>query len=392
MKTICKFIVLFLLHPATGFPQASLEAVMAAVRSANPSLIAARLQTDADKQAARTGLYLPNPEIQFDYLQGDPSASGNRVDLGITQSFRFPTVYLRKYDQSGIVMTNATLSYLQKEREVMQEAKLCWITVVGINKLMTVMDFRVQLAGEITRQAKTQFSSGGIDVIRYHHALMEFVNLKSELTKLEVERNIQQNRLVQLCGGAFVLVPDTAFPVLSAGSLNDLTGSMAGAPPVRTLENEIRLRMLDRSLAVSEWLPEFKAGFYTESVTGQTYRGVTTGMSIPLFQNSHTVKTAGLRLKSAQAVLDEHRSRQTAAIASLLEKRDKLALQVREIRTALLPVNDVNLLIKALDAGEINISEFYFECTVYFTAWSNLIRCEQDLAVTEAELLFTAGK
>ena len=169
-------------------------------------------------------------------------------------------------------------------------------------------------------------------------------------------------------------------------------GSLSGTPYVRFLENEIGIRSLDKNIAVSEWLPKFKAGYYSETVTGLRYQGITTGISIPLFQNGNTVKSADLRMKAATAELDQFWSQRMAVIASLLNKRDKLSTQVQEIRSALLPVNDVSLLKKALDAGEINISEFYYECSVFYAAWFNLISSEQELAVTETELLFEAGK
>jgi outer membrane protein TolC len=251
---------------------------------------------------------------------------------------------------------------------------------------------RRSLAGVIAGKAKIQLSRGEIDIIRYHHAQIEFVNLKMEKTRLDIERNSFQTRLIQLCGGKTVPVPDTAYPAISTWSAGDLVGSLAGTPGVKSLENEINIRNLDKNIAVSEWFPKFKAGYYSENIPGLRYQGLTTGISIPLFQNSNTVKTADLRMKTATAELDQFRSQRIAVISSLLNKRDKLSTQVQEIRSALLPVNDLSLLKKALDTGEINISEFYYECSVFYGAWFNLISSEQELAVTETELLFEAGK
>jgi hypothetical protein len=221
---------------------------------------------------------------------------------------------------------------------------------------------------------------------------MEFVNLKMERNRLEVERNSMQTQLAQFCGGRSIPVGDTAYPPVSSWSASELLSSLEGTPRVRSLETEMSIQNMDKKIAVSEWLPKFKAGYYSETVTGLKYQGITTGISIPLFQNSNAVKTADFRMKKAAAELDQFRSERIAVITLLLNKRDNLLNQVEEIRSALLPVNDVGLLKKALDAGEINISEFYYECSVFYTAWSNLINLENDLAETEAELLFEAGK
>ena len=134
---------------------------------------------------------------------------------------------------------------------MIHQAKLAWIGLVGINREFMLIDHRISLAEEIAVMAKTRLSRGEIDVIRYHHAQMEFVNLKMEKTRIDVDRNSLQTRLIQLCGGKTIQVKDTAYPVLSAWSAGDLVGSFAGTPYVKSLENEINIRNLDKNIAVS---------------------------------------------------------------------------------------------------------------------------------------------
>lgn len=58
----------------------------------NTTLEALRKQTEADKLQNKTGITLPDPEVSFDYLWGDPSSIGNRKDFGVTQSFDIATI------------------------------------------------------------------------------------------------------------------------------------------------------------------------------------------------------------------------------------------------------------------------------------------------------------
>jgi outer membrane protein TolC len=284
------------------------------------------------------------------------------------------------------------LKYLQKEREVLLKAESDWLNIVGLNKLLSVINHRILLSEEIAKKAKLQLSKGEIDVIKYHHAQMEFVNLKIECTELEVKRNNLQTDLNLLCGGISILVNDTVFPPMASISLNDITGSYTGTPQVKSLENVVKVRNLDKNIAVSEWLPKFKAGYYSEVVTGLRYQGIQTGISIPLWQNMNSVKTADYQMQVADAELDQLKSQEMAHLVSLFNKRDKLAAQMVEIKLALLPVNDLNLLRKALDSGEINISEFYFEISVFYTSWMGLLKTENELAITDAELKFFLGR
>lgn len=392
METKFKILLLLLFLPYLGRPQASLDSVLVTVKSTNKILIASRLQMEAEIREARTGIYLPNPEVQFDYLWGDPTSSGNRTDFGISQSFSFPSVYVQRSNQSGLRQTGASLKYMQKEREVLLKAESDWLNIVGLNKQLSVINHRILLAEEIAQKAKLQLSKGEIDVIRYHHAQMEFVNLKMVRTELEVQRNKLQTALNLLCGGKVILVNDTVFPPLSGFSLNDIIDSYLGTPQVKSLENVVKVRTLDKNIAVSEWLPKFKAGYYSEVVPGLTYRGVQAGISIPLWHNINSVKTADYQVQVADAELDQLKSQEMAHLVSLFNKRDLLAAQLQEIKSALLPVNDLSLLKKALDSGEMNISEFYFEVTVFYTSWIGLLNTEKELALTDAELKFFAGR
>ena len=392
METKYKFLLFLAFLPFIGRTQASLDSVITAVKATNKTLIASRLQMEAEMREARTGIYLPNPEVQFDYLWGDPTSSGNRTDFGITQSFSFPSVYVQRSNQSGLRRTGASLKYLQKEREVLLKAESDWLNIVGLNKLLSLINHRILLSEEIAKKAKLQLSKGEIDVIKYHHAQMEFVNLKIECTELEVKRNNLQTDLNHLCGGKSILVNDTVFPPMASISLNDITGSYSGTPQVKSLENVVKVRNLDKNIAVSEWLPKFKAGYYSEVVTGLRYQGIQTGISIPLWQNMNSVKAADYQMQVADAELDQLKSQEMAHLVSLFNKRDKLAAQMVEIKLALLPVNDLNLLRKALDSGEINISEFYFEISVFYTSWMGLLKTENELAITDAELKFLLGR
>jgi outer membrane protein TolC len=392
MKKRYKFLLLLALLPVAGMPQSSLDSVIAAAKGANPQLVAARFRMEAEIKESRTGLPLENPEMIFDYLWGDPASSGNRTDFGISQSFSFPSVYVQKADRSELIRTSASLRYMQTERDVISLARSVWIRIVGINRHLALSGRRVRLAEEIARKAAIQISHGEIDMIRYHHAQMESVNLKMERTGKETERNELQNLLTLLCGGKEIPVTDTAFPQVSGIQVSEIPGSLSQIPAVKLLENEISVRKMERNIAVSKWLPEFSAGYYSESVAGLKYQGITTGISIPLFQQSHSVGTADLHIKVASAELDRFRSEETQRIATLIYKRDRMIRQLEEVRSVLLPVNDVGLLQKALDAGEISISEFYFECSVFYTAWLNMLQAEEELTLTDAELLTAAGR
>ena len=392
MKIRNNFLLILACLPLAALPQATLDSVIAAVRSSNPALRSLQIQMEAEIRAGRTGIYLPNPEVQFDYLWSDPATSGNRTDFGVTQSFSFPSVYFQKASQSGLIRTGATLDYLRMEREVLLTARMTWIRMVGLNRLQALADQRMKMALAVAEKAKVQMERGEISIISYHHALMETVALSVGKSTLDVERATLQNELNLVCGGKVIMVTDTLFQPLTDITREELLSSFLQAPSVRSLENDMAVKRLDKNIAVSEWLPRFKAGYYSEMTGDLNYQGITTGISIPLFENASTVKAARYRMEAAVSQLELFKSKEAARILSLYQKRQLLNAQVAEINTVLGSANDITLLQKALDAGEINISEFFYETTLYYFTWSQLIRNETELALSDAELLHAAGR
>jgi hypothetical protein len=149
---------------------------------------------------------------------------------------------------------------------------------------------------------------------------------------------------------------------------------------------------MEKSIAVQEWFPKFKAGYYSETVTGLRYQGIVTGISIPLWERSNTVATASIKAKSIEAGLEVVRLQQLARIRMLFDRQVKLTSQVSGIRTALYSVDLLSLLAKALESGEISIPEYFYETSVYYSALLGLVKTEQELASTRAELLYAAGR
>ncbi len=53
---------------------------------------ALRQSAEAQKLENKTGLYLPNPEVDFGYLGGTPAPIGNRTDINAVQKVDIPTI------------------------------------------------------------------------------------------------------------------------------------------------------------------------------------------------------------------------------------------------------------------------------------------------------------
>ena len=72
------FIILYI-APFVALAQDRYTAVLQRIETNNTTLAALREQTEAQKIENRTGIYISNPEVEFNYLWGNPTAIGRRI-------------------------------------------------------------------------------------------------------------------------------------------------------------------------------------------------------------------------------------------------------------------------------------------------------------------------
>ncbi|MFO7575546.1 MAG: TolC family protein, partial [Bacteroidales bacterium] len=113
----------------------NLEKVISEIEKNNTTLQALRQQLEARRLENRTGIFLPDPEAGFNYLWGDPSVIGNRVNIALTQSFDFPTAYKYRNQISHIRNDQLDLEYDSQLRTIRFEARLVLTDLVYYNNM-----------------------------------------------------------------------------------------------------------------------------------------------------------------------------------------------------------------------------------------------------------------
>ncbi|KAB2846875.1 MAG: hypothetical protein F9K45_00955, partial [Melioribacteraceae bacterium] len=115
-----------------------------------------------------------------------------------------------------------------------------------------------------------------------------------------------------------------------------------------------------------------------EKTSEVKYAGPGAAMTIPLWQNKNRVKQARSGWEFAQAKLTEETlSREN----SIREKSAQLAIlkaSLDEMQSTLSSVNSVELLGKALSAGEISLINYLTEVQYFYLMQEELLNLEHD--------------
>ncbi|MFA7494115.1 MAG: transporter, partial [Proteiniphilum sp.] len=82
MKTIIT--TLLVLFAGTNLnAQTNINSLLTSIEENNTTLQSLRESAEAHKLENKTGIYLENPEVGFDYLWGNPSDIGKRTDFSV---------------------------------------------------------------------------------------------------------------------------------------------------------------------------------------------------------------------------------------------------------------------------------------------------------------------
>ncbi len=368
--------------------QSTYESVLKEIETNSFTLNALREQMDAQKLNNRTGIFPDNPEVEFHYLWGNPASAGNRIDFTVTQSFDFPTVYSHRSKLSNLENANIDLQYKAERINLLLSAKKLCIELVYFNALAKEYSLRLQNAEQMSKTYKTRLDKGAANILESNKAQLNLIMVQGEVDRIETERKSRLVELKRLNGGKEILFDETIYPAQAFPANFDewLSQAEEKSPVLQYVTQQIEIERQQVKLNKSMWWPKFFAGYMSENTVDDNLRGVTVGMSVPLWENKNRAKQAKAQLKASESVLADSKMQFYNDLQRMYLNASNLQRTAVKYRAAFSAYNNEPLLKKALDAGEISMLIYLQEIEYYYTSMTNTLEAERDFALSAAEL------
>lgn len=388
MKKII-FSILLLSVISTTKAQNGYDAVLTQIEENSTTLKVLREQMEAQKLGNHTGIFLSNPEVEFNYLWGNPTAIGNRTDFAIKQSFDFPTAYGHRNQISKLKNTNAELAYKTSRINLMLRAKQTCIKLVYYNALAKEYEVKQKNAEQIATVYKTKLEKGEANAIENNKAQMNLNAVNNEIAQIEIERMLLLSELKELNGGKEIDFTQSSYIFSKIPSNFDdwFAKVETKSSTLQYVKGEISISQEQVKLIRALNLPKFSAGYMSEKIVGQHFQGVSVGVSIPLWENRNRGKQVLAQMTANQSMLNDTKVQVYNSLQGLYLKASNLQKSATKYRTALSSFNNESLLKKALDMGEISLMTYLIEIEYYYVAVNNVLEVERDFELSLAELL-----
>lgn len=365
-----------------------IDRILAGVEKNNTTLVALRKSADAELISNKTGLYPENPEFAFNYLWGSPESIGNRKDISMMQSFDFPSAYAYRNQISEQKNVQVELEYERQLKSIMTQTRLVCNELTYHNALAIELQQRIVNAQKIADSYKSKFEAGETGIIDFNKAQVYLLNIIKDAESCDIERSSHLAELKSLNGGLPVDFNDSIFPLqtLPVDFEQWYADAEKNNPVLRWLNQEISISQKNEKLNAAMGLPKIQAGYMSEDVVGEQFRGVALGLTLPLFENKNAVKYAKAKTFAVQSAETDSRQQFYNNLKALHTKAGSLQNSLNDYRSNLQKFNNSALLQKALDNGELSLAEYYLELTVYYESFNRLLDIEKSLNETVIEL------
>lgn len=387
MKTIIT--TLLVLFTGTNLnAQTNINSLLTSIEENNTTLQSLRESAEAHKLENKTGIYLENPEVGFDYLWGNPSDIGKRTDFSVMQSFDMATITGMKSKAANKQNVLVDWQYKADRMNILLEAKQYCIDLIYYNALGKELDLRLQHARTITNGYGDRLNSGDVSRLEYNKAQLNLSSVLGEISRIDVERNALLEQLKRLNGGKDIVLDDDRYDEVLLPPLFDdwFERTAAQNPLLAYARQEVEVSKQQVSLNRMQGLPSLSAGYMSEKVVGEQFQGLSVGISIPLWENKNRVKQAKAAVRAAESRAADSRLQFYNQLQLLYNRTAGLKVATEKYQQSLEMANSTELLKKALDAGEISLLEYMVEMGLYYDTINHVLETERDFQKAFAEL------
>lgn len=380
--------IILLLFSAKVNAQSNIDTVLSFISKNNKTILANTQYWEAQKLGYKTGLTPYNPTVNYDYMSGSPAIAGNQTNFTITQSFDFPTAYIKKKQLSEQKITQAAFQLTVTRQDILLESKKVCIDLVYRNKLQLQLAERKNNTEKLLSDFQARLDKGEGNILDVNKAQLQLIEINAAFQENISSINQVNQKLTELNGGNAIAFTDTIYPPLpDIPAFEQLKTEIENRDPIRKLLEQEKIVMRKQvELSKAMLLPKLETGYRYQGILGQKFRGIYASITIPLWENKNTVKTQQAKLLYTDLELQNYRNERYFAIKQFYEKYANLKITLQQYQTIFATLNYIVLLNKSLSLGQISTIEYFLELSYYYNVFNNYLETEKQYYEVVAEL------
>ena len=372
----------------------AINAILQQIEMNNKQLQSNERITAAQKLENRAANNLPDPTLSYAHLWDSDDKDITVGELVIAQSFDFPSLYVTRAKLNRMKSGSLDAQANALRQDILLQAQEACLDIIWLGRQQQILEERLRNAEELAEMYRRRLATGDASSLETNKINLELLNVRTEA---RMNRTALQNKLKELTAlnGNQSLVPGRPMPEGSAtpsaqnlglteypamplpGDFGALCEELlAGDPTLQSLEQESLAAQKQLSVSRQGWLPQLQLGYRRNTETRHPLNGLVVGFSFPIFQNHGKVKAARTQAQSVSFQKENARLNAGTALWQLYDEACSLHASMKEYNETFRQQQDLKLLRKALEGGEISMIEYFVEVSVVYQSQSNLLQLE----------------
>lgn len=369
--------------------QNPIDRVVEQIAENNTTLTALEEQMEAGMLLNKTGIYLQNPTFEYAWFAGSPPEKGNKTGISLRQPFDFPTAYIHRAHLAEARNRQLIPEYEKQRSDLLLEARILCLEVVFFNALLEQYEVRLQNARQVTVAHTQMLEEGETNIIELNKAKLNLLHLQQEAEDIKSQREAILDKLTGMNGGLPVTLEQSSFegsPELIADFDSWYKQAKKNNPNLQWLQQEEEISQREIRLQKARNLPGFNAGYVSEMLANEQFRGFAIGISIPLWENKNTIKYARAKSQAISSSKEDHFHQYFHFFKAQHARAVTLQQMAAQYSTMLESINNTELIYQAWEAGQISLTEYILEQTFYYQSMDKNLQTELELHKTIAIL------
>lgn len=355
----------------------SFDEILRTIASNNPSLAASVAEGNAQILSMKSENNLPDPEIGFEHKWG---GGGTKWGIGVSQSFEWPEVYSSR--KRAVDNATNAMEYLNKANylEKMVEIKLILVDIVGVRKQLALFQKIDSQMDSLETKYKQGRNRGEVTLLDINKIKIERIALSREIKSLNIQLQNLESSLLKENGGKDVTI------ILAALHNYPDEIILPEDEYVRLVkENDPQIAQYTFMAKTQEYsakaieqgkFPGFSIGYNLENELGTYFNGFSIGLTLPVFSRKYKSEAINAGQKALKLQCDAFEIDRITQIKSQRTNAVSLFQELQQYKPILEDNNNIGLLKKALDGGEINLITYIQEVNFFLEAQKNYLDVE----------------
>ncbi len=403
MKTLVLLLFCFSGYNASAQSGIALQPAIDSALVNNLTLRNEDLRLEFSRLIANTAFNPTKTDLIVEAGQINSFYTDNR--FGVSQSFNFPTVYIRNKAYFNELINTADFKNAATNLELRKQVRKIFYYLLYLDEKEKLLKQSDSLFLEIQTRTSLKFQLGATDILEKANVENQRSGISIQLTQLETDRRIYQFRLQLLLNTVKVYVPVSDQLKYNWKQMD--SGLLSSHPLISQLWYEYKAAQAKSSLEKSNLLPDITFGYSNMSMRGvgadnvmysgnTRFQSIQVGISVPLFNlQTQNKKIALSQLETEMAKnayqqkMNEMKSQWSESFNTLFQLNNALAL----FENSMLPNAE---LIKTtanekLFKGEIDYLEWTMLIAQYLNTKNQYLDNINQYNATIIDLQFMSG-